>query len=84
MDNKEEIHIRINSTNGSRYQVFQRILEPLMNEKGDALNLQAIETQTLPNSNSSGTLYLQNSDHLSMSDQMLYSSSQAGTAILLL
>ncbi len=63
---------------GSRYQVFQRILEPIVNEKGDALNLQAIETQTLTNSNSYGTLYLQNSDHLSMGDQLLYSSSQSG------
>ncbi len=77
-ENKEEIHIRVSSTNGSRYQVFQRILEPIMNEKGDTLNLQAISTQTLSNSNSSGTLYLQNSDHLSMSDQLLYSSSQGG------
>ncbi len=77
-ENKQEIHIRVNSTNGNRYQVFQRILEPIVNEKGDALNLQAIETQTLSNSNTSGTLYLQNSDHLSMSDQLLYSSSQGG------
>lgn len=80
MENKKEIHIRVNSTNGGRFQVFQRILEPIVNEKGDALNLQAIETQTLPNSNSSGTLYLQNADHMNMSDQLLYSSSQAGTS----
>jgi len=78
MENKEEIHILVNSTNGNRYQVFQRILEPIVNEKGDALNLQAMETQTLPNSNSYGTLYLQNSDHLSMGDQLLYSSAQSG------
>jgi hypothetical protein len=75
---KKEIHIRISSTNGDRYQVFQRILEPIVNEKGDALNLQAISAQTLPNSNSSGTLYLQNSDHMSTSDQLLYSSSPSG------
>jgi hypothetical protein len=77
-ENKQEIHIRVNSTNGNRYQVFQRVLEPIMDEKGDGLNLQAVETQTLPNSNSYGTLYLQNSDHLNMSDQLLYSSSQSG------
>jgi len=76
--NKQEIHIRVSSTNGNRYQVFQRILEPIMNDKGEALNLQAIETQTLSNSNVAGTLYLQNSDRLSMSDQLLYSSSQGG------
>ena len=78
MENKEEVHIRVSSTNGNRYQVFQRILEPIVDEKGDSLNLQAIETQTLSNSNSYGTLYLQNSDHLSMGDQLLYSSSQSG------
>ena len=79
-ENKKEIHIRVISTNGNRYQVFQRVLEPIVDEKGDALNLQAMETQTLPNSNSAGTLYLQNSDHLSMSDQLLYSSSQTGAS----
>ena len=78
IENKQEIHIRVNSTGGSQYQVFQRILEPMVNEKGDAFNLQAIGTQTLSNSNSSGTLYLQNADRLSMSDQLLYSSSQGG------
>ncbi|MBF0570679.1 MAG: hypothetical protein HQL12_02285 [Candidatus Omnitrophica bacterium] len=79
-ENKKEIHIRVSSTNGNRYQVFQRILEPIVNEKGDALNLQAIVTQTLPNSNSAGSLYLQNSDHLTMGDQLLYSSSQSGAS----
>jgi hypothetical protein len=79
IDNKKEIHIRVNST-GDRYQVFQRVLEPIINEKGEPLNLQAIGTQTLPNSNSYGTLYLQNSDHLSTGDQLLYSSSQNGTS----
>lgn len=78
VENKQEIHLRVSSTNGNQYQVFQRILEPITNEKGETLNLQAIETQTLSNSNSSGTLYLQNSDHLSMGDQLLYSSSPNG------
>jgi hypothetical protein len=78
LGNKKEIHIRVNSTSGSQYQVFQRIIDPIMDDKGDALNLQAIETQTQANSNSYGTLYLQNSDHLNMGDQLLYSSSQSG------
>lgn len=78
--NKQQIHIRINSTNGDRYQVFQRILEPISNEKGDILNLQAIQTETLPNSNSSGTLYLQNSDHMTMGEQLVYSSAQSGSS----
>lgn len=80
MEFKKEIHIRVTSTNGNRFQVFQRFLEPIVNEKGEALNLQAIESQTLSNSNSAGTLYLQNSAPMSMSDQLLYSSSQAGVS----
>jgi len=78
MGNKNEIHVRVSSTNGGQYQVFQRTLDPITNEKGESLNLQAIQTQTLANSNSSGTLYLQNSDHLNMGDQLLYSSDQKG------
>jgi len=77
---KVQIHIRVSSTNGDRYQVFQRILEPIVNEKGDALDLQAVETQTLANTNTSGTLYLQNSGYMSMGDQLLYSSSQTGAS----
>ncbi len=77
-ENKVELRVRVNATNGDRYQVFQRVLEPIMNEKGESLNTQAIETQSLPSSNSYGTLYLQNSGHLSMGDQLLYASSQNG------
>jgi len=78
--NKKEIRIRINSGNGTRYQVFQRVIEPLVNEKGESLNLQAISTQTLPNSNSYGTLYLQNSSYLGVGDQLIYSSAQNGSS----
>jgi len=78
--NKQEIHIRVNSTNGGRYQVFQSIPESIMNEKGNILNLNAINAQTFANSNSYGTLYMQNSDHLTMSDQLLYSSGQSGAS----
>lgn len=77
-ENKKEIHIRVTSTAGERYQIFQRVLGPVINEEGQALNLQAIETQALPNSNTAGTLYLQNGDHLGMGDQLLYSSSPSG------
>lgn len=78
MENKTELHIRVTSSGGTRYQIFQRIVDPIVNEKGDVLNLQAIETQTLVRSNSYGTLYLQNTDHLNMGDQLLYSSSLNG------
>ncbi len=77
-ENREEIHIRVSSSNGERFQVFQKMLEPLVNEKGEALNGQAIESQTLVNSNSAGTLYLQSPTSLGMGDQLVYSSSQVG------
>ncbi|MDE2222768.1 MAG: hypothetical protein KGK03_06830 [Candidatus Omnitrophica bacterium] len=77
-ENMKEVHIRVTSTNGERYQIFQRVLEPVINEKGEALNLQAIQTQTVPNSNIAGTLYLQNTDHVNMGDQLIYSSNPSG------
>ena len=76
---KEEVHVRINSTSG-KYQVFERILQPIVNENGEILNLQAISVQALSGSNSNGTLYLQNEDHLTMGEQLLYSSSQNGSS----
>ena len=67
--NNKEIHIHVSSSNGARYQVFQRILEPMIDEKGNSLNLQAIETATVANTNAYGNLYLQNSAPMSLSDQ---------------
>lgn len=78
VQNTKQVRVRITSTNGKQYQVFQRILEPIVNEKGERLNLQAVETATITNSNASGTLYMQNVDHLSLGEQLLYSSGQGG------
>ena len=49
-----------------------------MNEKGQDLNMEAITSYTLVNSNSSGTLYQERPDILRYSDQLLYTSSSAG------
>ncbi|MBF0485668.1 MAG: hypothetical protein HQL16_04035 [Candidatus Omnitrophica bacterium] len=78
LDSKKEIHVRITTTGGKQYQVFQRVLEPIVNEKGQTLDLQAIETATYANSNSSGTLYMQNIDRMSFSDQLIYTSGRSG------
>lgn len=78
LDNKKQLRVRITGTDGVQYQVFQRVAEPIVNEKGEALNLQAIETATLPNSNASGTLYLQNIERLSMGEQLVYTSGHGG------
>ena len=55
LDNKKQLRVRVTSTDGVQYQVFQRVVEPIVNEKGENMNLQALETATLTNSNASGT-----------------------------
>ncbi len=74
-----QVRLRVSSTGNERYQVFQRIYGPITNEKGQSLDLQAIETETMASSNTSGTLYLQSPDRLSYSQQLLYTSGQEGT-----
>ncbi len=78
LNNRKEIRVQVASTDGNRYQVFQRLVEPLINEKGMALDSQAIETASYNNTNSSGTLYLQNVERVNLSEQHLYSSGQGG------
>lgn len=78
LDIKKGLRLRIASSGGKRYQIFQRMAAPIVNEKGESLDLQAIEMAAVFNSNASGTLYLQNGDHLSYSEQLIYSSGQGG------
>lgn len=78
VENKKEVRVRVSATGGHRYQVFQRVLEPLVNERGESLDLQVVQVATLMNSNQSGTLYLQNIDRLSMGEQLIYTSGQGG------
>jgi hypothetical protein len=78
LDNKKDVRVRISSTDGHRYQVFARVLEPIVNEKGESLDLNAVSLATLSNSNTSGSLYLQNENRLSMGEQLIYSSAQNG------
>ncbi len=77
-ENRKELRVRVTSTNGQRYQVFQRILEPVINEKGESLSMQALQAATVVNSNTSGTLYMQNPARMSMGEQLLYSAGQGG------
>lgn len=78
LDNKKDVRVRVTSTDGKRYQVFARVLEPIVNEKGESLDLQAVSLATVSNSNTSGTLYLQNENYLSMSEELIYSSAPSG------
>lgn len=75
---RKEIRVRINSTDGRKYQVFQRLMEPLINEKGETLDFQALQMASVPGSNASGTLYMESIDRVGMGDQLLYSSGQNG------
>ncbi|MCA9409305.1 MAG: hypothetical protein H6755_06225 [Candidatus Omnitrophica bacterium] len=74
----KEVRIRISSNEGTQYQVFQRLVEPFQNDKGQTLGMDAINAYTLLGSNSSGTLYLQNLERLGYSEQLVYSSSAGG------
>ncbi len=77
-DINKEVRIRITSTGGEQYQVFQRLTEPLANSQGQTLAAEAIKVYSLSGSNSSGTLYLQNPEQLNSTEQLIYSSSPAG------
>lgn len=74
----KEVRLRIVSTDGKQYQVFQRMVDPLRNERGGFMPHDAIEAYALVGSNSFGTLYLQGKETMSSGDQLIYTSSQNG------
>jgi len=74
----KEVKLRITSTDGQQYQVFQRITNSLTNEFGQALDHHAIETYSLSGSNGSGTLYMQNKEDMNLGDQLVYTSGRNG------
>jgi len=74
----EEVRIRITTNEGKQYQVFQRMEAPLTNERSTTLDPHVMSVYTLSGSNGSGTLYAQNVEDLSYTDQLLYSSSTGG------
>lgn len=78
MVNRKELRVRITSTDGKQYQVFQRLEGPIMNEKGESLDLNAVEMASQSGSNASGTLYLQNISRLSFGEDLLYTSGRNG------
>ncbi len=76
----KEVRIRVTGSEGNQYQVFQRMMAPLVNEKGESLDRSVILTGGLLGSNARGSLYIQDVEQLGFSDQQVYSSDQAGTA----
>ncbi|MBF0532957.1 MAG: hypothetical protein HQL23_07680 [Candidatus Omnitrophica bacterium] len=79
----QEVRIRITSTDGKPYQVFQRLIEPLSNNQGYILPPAAVKTYTIAGSNTAGTLYQENLDYLPQGEQMIYSSAAAGGSDML-
>lgn len=76
----KEVLLRITSTGGQQYQIYQRLAEPLVNERGVALERSVIMASTLPGSNVSGSVYLQGLERLHFADQLIYTSDQNGTS----
>lgn len=74
----KEVRIRTNSASGKQYQVFQRLLEPLTNERGERLAPQVLRFNAIIGSNAAGTLYAQNLDSIGIADHLIYSSAANG------
>ncbi|MBD3264719.1 MAG: hypothetical protein GF375_06425 [Candidatus Omnitrophica bacterium] len=73
-----EVKIRVNSTSGVKYQIRQRLLEPMVNEKGVRIDREALKFYTLRGSNSSGALYQDMPLVLDTMERVLYVSSPVG------
>lgn len=74
----KEVKLRISSTGEGQYQVFQRLVDPFINQRGQTANINAIQSSSLSGSNSSGSLYLQDGQELTFSDELIYTSDSNG------
>jgi hypothetical protein len=74
----KEVRIRVSSSDNTQYQVFQRIIDPFVNEQGMFYDQPFLQYYGQAGSNSSGTLYGQAPAFIFRSDQLVYTSSQTG------
>ncbi len=74
----KEVRVRINSSNGTQYQLVQRLIEPLVNEQGIPLGHNALAAYTLTGSNTAGSLYLQDKESMGLGEQLIYTSNPNG------
>ncbi len=74
----KEVRLRVNSSEGKQYQVFQRVVNPLVNDQGTNFPMAALKTYTLIGSNAYGTLYSQDISSIGYSEQLLYTSNPNG------
>ena len=75
----KQIRIRVASDSGVKYQIEQRLLEPLKDNKGVMLNYDAFTFYTLRGSNLAGSLYQDSPYRVDTFKRVLYVSSAAGT-----
>ena len=75
---EQEVRIRISGFEGTHYEVYQRILDPMTNEKGEIVHPSSFLTQGLDSSNSLGTLYPIVYDRVNDFDQLIYTSNNSG------
>ncbi len=72
------VTIAVNTDIGKRYQVVQTLLEPLINEEGAFLPMEAFAVYTLQGSNRLGTMGLDSEVTLRRGRTLIYTSNQAG------
>ncbi len=77
---EEEVTLRISSQAQGRYQVTQRLIEPIVNEHGQEAGPEALVFYALRGSNFTGSLYQDSPLWLGRGERVLYSSDQQGSA----
>ncbi len=77
---QKEVRIRLTSSDGNQYQVFQRMIDPLTSPQGGMQNRDALQFYSVSGSNSSGALYAQMPEYLGRSEQLIYTSSENGSS----
>jgi len=76
-----EVRVRITSNDSTQYQVFQRWAQPLSpTGAGSGFERDFLKFYGLSGSNGAGTLYGNIPDFISLSDQLVYTSSGNGTS----
>ena len=76
----KEATIRITSTSATKYQIEQRLLDPLTDEKGTRLNPQALQFYAVRGSNARGSLYQDTQQPLDTFKRVVYVSAANGAS----
>ncbi|UCC95735.1 MAG: hypothetical protein JSW40_03030, partial [Candidatus Omnitrophota bacterium] len=76
----KELRVRVTSGQAQQYQVRQRLLEDLRNERGQTLSRDAVTFYTLRGSNAHGTLYQDTPFGLDTMERVIYTSSVQGNS----